>query len=391
MAPKLFSNLHTFRNSTFSFFEKNFVFMGAEGPAQESAGKKPNGLEQAKLDAKKPHARRMAEMAAQVEAEWQKGQEEEAQRARDRAAHAAEQAEIQAKHDAAQRQAEAHRDEVADKKASAKVEKGNKGPGSGVAEDAPSSPDYDLVAKTALDEAAIKGQKLTDRKKAQLVLDAKLDANARYSERKLLTETLYKGMTAHTANDNMKIGDFLNYPAVAQDLGVKSLDAIHLEGIFPGIENQMMAKGDHLMISKDKKSIIVVRTAKDFALGEIDKSRVTEVAKGTRSEEAYEQMIAKRDAPTEKEYTLDTKGRVKFASKDALRDTTLGDMFKEAALVVNGKLVMRGEDGEYHAVDKKGKLASAKVLVLNGTRVSKDIPDDQKKRYAAATGRSIDD
>lgn len=369
----------------------------AQGPEGRSPDanrdQKPNGLDEAKRLGKMSHEERMAELAKKVEDERAKFDAEEAQREADRAAAEADRnAPPVPGSAAALAKASLERRAVAQKEepVSADADKYNKNKGieGSHMEDVRRMPNYREIGETALKEAEVKGQKLTDAQKAQLVLDAKLDAGSKFAERQYL-EALYPNMVAHTANDTMKVVNFLNYPAIAADFGVKSLDSAHLEGLFPGVEDKVIQKGDHLLVSADRKSIKIVHVGEGLGTAASD-TPVSVIAEGNIDQGAYEKLVAQAQEGKEsgKGYEIGSDGRVTFSSKEALRNTKLGDMFQNPALLVNGKLVVRGGDGEYHNIVSRAggrySLSSARILVRNGTLVEQNIPADKKERYAQA-------
>lgn len=267
--------------------------------------------------------------------------------------------------------------------------------------------DYKGAAETAITRATVeaqnKGQNLIDKAKAILKntkymserekpqgeitveqakavigYQEKLEQDVWRQER-IEIRDMFKGSSVHTANEDTTVTDFLTHPSVARDLGLDHLVDFH--GIYPALDKTVIRRGEHLVLSKDKKSIRVVHLADraaDMPLMDISQI-VTDDKKDVadRSEKGLQKSIDSKNG-----YTLLAGNRVKFLNKKALKDMTIGKMeqFKgKEALMVNGKLTIKGSDGEFYGVTEKNgtyALAPKRAKVLNGTRISTEVPQD---------------
>lgn len=234
------------------------------------------------------------------------------------------------------------------------------------------------TSKYLSDNDKPKGEMTEEDATAIIGLNEKLEQDVWRQERIALND-MFPNSKIHTAKENMKVVDFLSHPSVARDLGIDQL--FQLNGIYPNLDNATIKRGEHLIISSDKQSIRVVHLKERPAdqplmdVAQIKSDDTKDVA--TLSRRGLEKAIANKNG-----YQL-IGDRVKFLSRKAQQEVTIGHMeqFKDhQALMVNGKMVVKGEDGEFHRVVKKNgvyALVKPRQTVVTGSRISTEVPQER--------------
>ncbi len=270
----------------------------------------------------------------------------------------------------------------ADATAKAAVERGDAEAKKGKSAVLTSMPDYEEIGKIAVASAKQKiaeaGLKWSDRLEEDVRIEAKLKHDKYLGQLKLLLTGDFVGWDGRTFIEDdgglINAEKFLDYPILKNILGLPP--EATAKGFFPGLGKLELKDGDHLLISPDKKSVVIVcdnnpKGSMAFMAGKYQK--VTEVA---RNDAQVEKNIAQALG-----YKIDN-GRIKFTSRRAAADKTLGAIAKEQkwgeALVVDGKLAVRGQKDEYYNVKKQPDgtygLEKQRVFALNGTKVDEKIP-----------------
>ena len=249
-------------------------------------------------------------------------------------------------------------------------------------------PDYKLVAENALIraelEAADAGKKLTEDAKKGISSDAKLEAARWHSERKALEGYVPPGSRIFTCNEDMPFHEFVVRPIVGEALGTSILH--DGRGIFPGLDNTIIHKGEHLVVLPGGKNILALSIPKDLksehALDE--NSKIITVFEGTRSDQNLERAIAQN-----KGFEIKN-GVVRFMNKRTELKTTLGSMFPQEALSVNGTIVLRGPDGQYH-FPRGNVLSPKRVLVFNGTKIDTNVDPEELAKIKSSLEKGSKD
>gem|GEM_PF-5052718 len=234
---------------------------------------------------------------------------------------------------------------------------------------------------TIAEQAALaRGQELTEEQRGEIRLAAKLELNKWNAQARELSEFCFNGAPVFPCEEPESVGEMLTTQGTMPDaLGIEGKASA--EGLYPGLENLPIKRGQFLVILDGGKRIQVVGISDEAnKLGVILKEDVRVLSKGERNEKIYAGVMRVKDR-----FTMTADGRIEFKNPIAEKKTTLGQMFKEDAIVVDGRLVVKGDDSEYHrVVEKRGGaavLAKQRVYVKTGTTVEKDI--SQNPAYVA--------
>lgn len=232
----------------------------------------------------------------------------------------------------------------------------------------------------ATEEAGQRGQELTKAQIDEVRSAAKLELQKYNDQARMLSEGFFDGAPIFPCDETQKIEDFLyTQGALPGALSIES--GAPVKDLYPGLENQVIEKGQFLVVLNGGKKVEVVDlSALPEGQAPTEDKDVIHLAAGERNEEVYAGVRRVQDR-----FMIADGGKVQFKSKKAEKVTTLGEMFKEDALVVDGKLAVKGADSQYHRVVEKrgGKaiLERRRVYVKTGTEIDTNI--SQNAAYLA--------
>jgi len=243
-----------------------------------------------------------------------------------------------------------------------------------VLQDTPIETGYELYSsrrvKEAEQAALSAGQVLTDQRRDEIRIGAKLELNKWNAQARDISYNFGDAPVFFSVGEERASDLLSTQERMLSALGIEM--ASDIKGLFPGIEKFPMEKGQFLVVLDGGKKIQIVGISKEAdKSGVINKEDMELLVSGERNEKVYAGIMKVKDR-----FTADG-GVIKFKSEKAEKVTTLGEMFSCPALIVDGKLAVKGEDGQYHNVVEKrgGKIALAKtrVYVKDGTKVEQDI------------------
>lgn len=273
---------------------------------------------------------------------------------------------------------------IVDDTAKAAVKKGEREAGEQKSKVLTSMPDFDEIGKIAIDNAKGKAAEAGLKWSARIedvVRNAAIDKHAKYHDQlKTLLSGDYAGFDGRTFIEDdggpATVEEFLGYPAMLNILGLPM--GASAKGLFPGLKGQKLQDGDHVLISEDKSYIAIVRDKNPKDPMAFVYERHVPIATANRDDVKFDKMLAMTSG-----YKV-VDGVIRFTSKKAAAEKTLGNIAKEQrwkdALLVDGKLAVKGKNGEYYKVDQKSDntyyLNANRVLALDGTKVDQKIPDN---------------
>jgi len=226
-----------------------------------------------------------------------------------------------------------------------------------------------------------RGEQMTQAQIDEIRLAGKLLLSKLSSQARDLSQHCFNGAPVFPCMEDgvviealSKQGETLNALGIEMGSDVK--------GLFPRLESGKMKQGEFLVVLDGGARTQIVSLSKEadetgIIVGPED---ITVVAEGKRNEQVYAGIMKIKDR-----FTLASSGRIEFKNPIAERKTTLGQMFTQEALVVDGKLAVKGPDDEYHRViEKRGgkivELERKRVIVKTGTEVKREI---EEPKYVA--------